>query len=70
MADQFLAARAGIQVTSGPMLGKVWVQLIDDTPTREKMGHAAQELSARNRGATARSLEKIARVLDGGEKLA
>lgn len=69
MADQFLAARAGIQVTDGPMLGKVWVQLIDDTPVREKMGKAAQELSARNRGATARSLERIASVLGAGEKL-
>jgi len=70
MADQFLAARAGIQVTDGPMLGKVWVQLIEDTTGREKMGKAAQELSARNRGATARSLERIASVLEAGEKLA
>jgi 3-deoxy-D-manno-octulosonic-acid transferase len=70
MADQFLAARAGIQVSDGPMLGKVWVQLIDDAPTREKMGKAAQELSARNRGATARSLERIAGLLEAGEKRA
>ena len=70
MADQFLAARAGIQVTSGPMLGKVWVQLIEDTTTREKMGKAAQELSARNRGATARSLERIESLLEAGEKSA
>ena len=70
MADQFLAARAGIQVTDGPMLGKVWVQLIEDPTTREKMGKAAQELSARNRGATARSLERIASVLEAGERLA
>ena len=70
MAEQFLAARAGIQVTSGPMLGKVWVQLIDDTVTREKMGNAARELSGRNRGATARSLERIAAVLAPGEKIA
>ncbi len=70
MADQFLAARAGIQVTSGPMLGAVWVQLIEDTAAREKMGKAAQELSQRNRGATARSLERIASVMDGEGKLA
>lgn len=69
MAEQFRAARAGIQVTSGPMLGKVWVQLIEDTAAREKMGKAAQELSARNRGATARSLERIAGVLAAGDKL-
>ena len=65
MASQFLSAHAGVQVTSGPQLGKVWVQLIEDTPLRERMGAAARALSARNRGATARSLERIAAVLDG-----
>jgi 3-deoxy-D-manno-octulosonic-acid transferase len=65
MASQFLSARAGVQVTSGPQLGKVWVQLIDDTPLRERMGAAARALSERNRGATERSLERIVAVLDG-----
>ncbi len=65
MADQFLAARAGIQVQSGPMLGKVWVQLIEDSATRERMGKAARALSDRNRGATSRSLERIAALLEG-----
>jgi 3-deoxy-D-manno-octulosonic-acid transferase len=59
MAEQFLSARAGIQVSSGPHLGKVWVQLIEDDATRERMGKSARELSERNRGATARSLERI-----------
>ncbi len=68
MAEQFLMARAGIQVSSGPMLGKVWVQLIEDSATRDKMGKAARELSVRNRGATVRSLERIASVLEAGEK--
>lgn len=68
MAEQFLAARAGIQVTSGPMLGAVWVQLIAESAAREKFGTAAQELSHRNRGATARSLERIARVMAGQGK--
>ena len=67
MAAQFLAARAGIQVTSGPQLGKVWAQLIEDTPLRERMGKAAHELSARNRGATERSLARLAAILDAGE---
>jgi 3-deoxy-D-manno-octulosonic-acid transferase len=66
MAEQFLEARAGIQVSSGPMLGNVWVQLIEDNSTRERMGSAARELSMRNRGATARSLERIAAVLEAG----
>ena len=30
MSDQFLAAKAGVQVSSGQQLGKVWVQLIED----------------------------------------
>ncbi|MGB0036250.1 MAG: 3-deoxy-D-manno-octulosonic acid transferase [Candidatus Acidiferrales bacterium] len=64
MAAQFLAAHAGIQVTSGAQLGKVWVQLIEDNAIRERMGKAARKFSERNRGATARSLERIARVLD------
>jgi len=65
MASQFLSSHAGLQVTSGPQLGKVWVQLIEDTPIRERMGAAARALSERNRGATQRSLTRIAAVLDG-----
>jgi 3-deoxy-D-manno-octulosonic-acid transferase len=68
MAEQFLAARAGIQVTTGSQLGKVWVQLIEETSLRERMGNAARELSNRNRGATERSLERIAALLGGGGK--
>jgi 3-deoxy-D-manno-octulosonic-acid transferase len=64
MATQFLAARAGVQVTSGPQLGQVWVQLIKDNPLRERMGAAARGLSERNRGATARALDRIAAVLE------
>src|SRR6185437_13197006 len=64
IASQFLSAHAAVQVTSGPQLGKVWVQLIEDTPIRERMGAAARALSERNRGATERSLERIAAVLD------
>jgi 3-deoxy-D-manno-octulosonic-acid transferase len=63
MAAQFLSAKAGIQVESGPMLGKVWEQLIDDKSTRERMGAAARALCERNRGATSRSLDRIAAVL-------
>jgi 3-deoxy-D-manno-octulosonic-acid transferase len=68
MAAQFLAAKGGIEVSSGPMLGKVWEQLIEDQSTREKMGAAARALSERNRGATARSLDRIAAVLDRHER--
>src|SRR5271154_3244143 len=64
MAAQFLAAQAGIQVSSGMQLGKVWVQLIEDSALRERMGQAALKLSERNRGATRRSLERIGSVLE------
>jgi 3-deoxy-D-manno-octulosonic-acid transferase len=64
MAAQFLSARAGVQVASGSQLGTVWVQLIEDNPLREHMGDAARGISERNRGATARTLDRIATVLE------
>ena len=70
MAAQFLKARAAVQVTSGQQLGKVWAQLIEDNALRERMGRAARELSERNRGASARSLERIVSVLDKQEHVA
>jgi 3-deoxy-D-manno-octulosonic-acid transferase len=70
MAAQFLDARAGIQVRSSQQLGKVWVQLIEEDALRERMGRAARELSERNRGATAVSLERIAGILAAKEKTA
>lgn len=63
MAAQFLSAQAAVQVRSGPQLGAVWVQLIENNTLRERMGKAALQLSERNRGATARSLDRIAEVL-------
>ena len=63
MADQFLDAHAGVQVANGEQFGKVWVQLIENNAMRERMGKAAHEISERNRGATARSLERILAVI-------
>jgi len=68
MAGQFLAAKAGVEVTSGQQLGKVWVQLVEDNALRERMGKAARGLSEGNRGAAARSLERIAAVLGERER--
>ena len=68
MADQFLDAHAGVQVTSGPGLGKVWIQLIQDEKMRERMGKAARAISERNRGATERSLNRIAAILNESAK--
>jgi 3-deoxy-D-manno-octulosonic-acid transferase len=68
MAAQFLAAKAGVEISSGQQLGKVWVQLVEDNALRERMGQAARVLSERNRGATARSLDRIAAVLGAQER--
>ena len=70
MSQQFLSARAGVQVANGPQLGKVWVQLIQDKPLAERMGKAARELCERNRGATNRALERIAALLADPERSA
>ena len=64
MAEQFLAANAGVQVSNGPQLGKVWVQLIENDMLRERMGQSARELSSRNAGATARTMAHIREILD------
>ena len=64
MAERFLGAHAGVRVSSGPQLGKVWVQLIEDESLRERMGRAARELSLKNQGATARTLDEIQKIID------
>jgi len=64
MADQFLAARAGVQVATGPQLGKIWVQMIEDAPLRDRMGKAARAICERNRGATERCVDQILAVLN------
>jgi len=66
MAQEFRSEGAGLQVRSGEQLGKAWVNLIHDTAGRERMGRKAQEIAERNRGATARSLERIEAVLAAG----
>jgi len=63
MAARFLSARAGIQVDSGPMLGRVWIQLIEDAAARNRMGESARRLSMQNRGTALRTLERIAGLL-------
>jgi 3-deoxy-D-manno-octulosonic-acid transferase len=63
MADAFLDAKAGAQVTSADALGTVWMQLIQNTEMRAHIGAAAKALAERNRGATERTLEKIESVL-------
>jgi 3-deoxy-D-manno-octulosonic-acid transferase len=67
MADQFLDAHAAVQVGNGQQLGKVWVQLVEDNAMSKRMGEAAREIAVRNRGATARSLTRIAAIVASHE---
>ncbi|HVA72811.1 MAG TPA: 3-deoxy-D-manno-octulosonic acid transferase [Candidatus Limnocylindrales bacterium] len=64
MAARFSSGGAGIQVASGEKLGKVWVELIRDTARREEMGRKARLLVEANRGATARTLARVAEILE------
>ena len=66
MSSQFLAAHAGIEVNSGDQLGRAWIQLIENNALRGRMGRAAREISERNRGAAARSIDRILAVLGSG----
>ena len=64
MAKQFLEAAAAVQVSSGPEVGGAWIELIASPDRGEHMGRAARALVERNRGATERTLERIAAVMD------
>lgn len=70
MADEFRAANAGIQVNDGAHLGRVWIQLIENDALREQTGNLAREISSRNTGATARTLERIAEIIDSAKEAA
>lgn len=70
MSQQFLSAKAGIQVTSSAQLGKVWTQLIEEKQIADRMGRAARDLCERNRGATARAIERVAALLPASERRA
>jgi 3-deoxy-D-manno-octulosonic-acid transferase len=63
MSEKFLSAHAAVQASSGPQLGQVWVQMIEDKLLVERMGKSARELCQRSRGATNRALDRIAELL-------
>lgn len=64
IAARFSSSGAGMQVGSGEKLGKLWAELISDSRRSEQMGRKAHALVETNRGATARSLERIAQILE------
>jgi 3-deoxy-D-manno-octulosonic-acid transferase len=64
MAENFVAADAGIQVSSAEGLGAAWCGLLREPQRAARMGAAARKLVEQNRGATSRVLEHIAQVID------
>ncbi len=65
LANTFLSRGAARQVTNPEDLGVAWIELLEDSARREKMGAAARAVVEGNRGATARTIEHIARILPG-----
>ena len=65
LANTFLARGAARQVTNPEDLGVAWIELLEDPARRQKMGEAARAVVEENRGATARTIEHIARILPG-----
>lgn len=60
IAEQFLNAGAAHQVASTAELERVWRKLLDDSAERARLGAAARNLLASQRGATERALAAIA----------
>ncbi len=63
MAAEFCAENAAHVVRSGGELGRVWLELLEDEPHRTALGQAARRLVERNQGATERTLDRLAAVL-------
>jgi 3-deoxy-D-manno-octulosonic-acid transferase len=63
LASTFLARGAARQVTNPEDLGVAWIELLEDSARRQKMGDAARVVVEENRGATARTIEHISKFL-------
>ncbi|HXR09615.1 MAG TPA: glycosyltransferase N-terminal domain-containing protein, partial [Candidatus Acidoferrales bacterium] len=63
MSGKFLAEGAAIQVKSSEELGAAWAMLLREPEHAARTGTCARDLVDRNRGATARVLEHIERVV-------
>ncbi len=68
MADQFLDGHAAIQVRSAESLAKVWIQLVENQQLRSQIEGRGAAIAERNRGATARTLDRIAPFIDESSK--
>jgi 3-deoxy-D-manno-octulosonic-acid transferase len=68
IAMRFLEAGAALRVDNPEELAVEWIHLLRDEERHKRMGSAARALVERNRGATARTLERINAVLGPGPK--
>jgi hypothetical protein len=57
-----------VQVASAQSLGKVWIQLIENSALRDAMGKSALAIAERNRGTAKRSLDRIVPLIDRAAK--
>lgn len=69
LANTFLARGAARQVTNPEDLGVAWIELLEDSARRRKMGDAARAVVEENRGATARTIEYIAKFVPVGSSV-
>ena len=67
VANTFLAAGAARQVENPEDLGVAWIEHTENPKLRAEMGAKARALVEANRGATARTLDHIAAILDSGQ---
>jgi 3-deoxy-D-manno-octulosonic-acid transferase len=64
IAAQFVAGGAAIQVHNPEDLGVAWIELWQNREKCERMGSAARALVEQSRGATAKTLARIAELLE------
>jgi 3-deoxy-D-manno-octulosonic-acid transferase len=69
IAQLFLQAEAAVQVRDTDELAHVVLKLLEDGAARRRMGEKAKQVLERESGATARVLEDIRELLDGGVPL-
>jgi 3-deoxy-D-manno-octulosonic-acid transferase len=64
MSAKFLGAGAAVQVNTAEGLVEAWIALLKDNSRSLRMGAAARNLVEQNRGATARVLSHIEKLID------
>jgi 3-deoxy-D-manno-octulosonic-acid transferase len=63
MASRFVSAKAAVQVESPEDAGVAWIELLRDPERQRAMSETAKRLVDESRGATARAMDEIAKVL-------